>query len=169
MPWTTAEYEQLQLQFNNLASIPNYPGTYIIGRYTKFAFLAAYDDKENPADALNKYVTTINKEISRKRAEFDLETIEIGDTLASKRISQALSLVDTMSDADKTKYAAEIDTLKNAINNLESQTTYASTERIQELEAAVKTIRGAQHSIFFKAADYLDDAIKSLYEYQASY
>ena len=169
MPWTTAEYEQLQLQFNNLASIPNYPGTYIIGRYTKFAFLAAYDDKENPADALNKYVTTINKEISRKRAEFDLETIEIGETLASKRISQALTLIDSMSDADKAKYKTEIDNLKTAIDNLESQNAYASTERIQAVEAAVKGLRNAQHSAFFKAADYLDQAIKSLYEYQASY
>lgn len=88
MPWTSAEYEQLSYQFNNLASIPNYPGSYIIGRYTSFAFLAAYNDNANPVDELESYITIINKEITRKRQEFDLETLELGQTLAEKRIGQ---------------------------------------------------------------------------------
>ncbi len=76
MPWTTAEYKQINYQYNNLASIPNYPGAYIISRYTNFAFLAAYNDNANPITELQSYITTINKEIARKRAEFDLETLE---------------------------------------------------------------------------------------------
>ncbi len=88
MPWTSKEYEQLQLQFNNLASIPDYPGTYIIGRYTNFAFLAAYNEKADPSDELLKYINIINKEITRKREEFGLETLELGQTLKSKRLDQ---------------------------------------------------------------------------------
>ena len=90
MPWTSAELEQLLYQFNNLASIPNYPGSYIIGRYTNFAFLAAYNDNADPIQELQSYITTINKEITRKREEFGLETLEIGQTLKSKRLDQML-------------------------------------------------------------------------------
>ncbi len=82
LPWTTDEYKNLALQFNNLASIPNYPGAYIVDRYTNFAFLAAYNDKADPVDELLSYVPTINKEITRKRSEFGLRTLELGQTLA---------------------------------------------------------------------------------------
>ena len=88
MPWTSAELEQLMYQFNNLASIPDYPGTYIIGRYTNFAFLAAYNDNKDPIQELQSYITIINKEITRKREEFGLETLEIGQTLRTKRLDQ---------------------------------------------------------------------------------
>lgn len=89
MPWTTDEYTNLMAQFNNLAAIPNYPGSYIIPRYVNFAFLSAYNDKKNPKDELLSYITIINKEITRKRKEFDLETLELGQTLADKRASEA--------------------------------------------------------------------------------
>ncbi len=88
MPWTSAELEQLLYQFNNLASIPDYPGTYIIGRYTNFAFLAAYNDNKDPVQELQSYISTINKEITRKREEFGLETLELGQTLRTKRLDQ---------------------------------------------------------------------------------
>jgi hypothetical protein len=89
LPWTTEEYTRIKAQFDNLASVPNYPGSYIIGRYTDFAFLAAYNDNEDPTEALLGYIYTINKEITRKRAEFGLETLEQGETLADKRLGQA--------------------------------------------------------------------------------
>ncbi len=88
MPWTSKEYQQLSKQFNKLASIPNYPGSYIIGRYTNFAFLAAYNDNADPTEELQSYITIINKEITRKREEFGLETLEIGQTLKSKRLDE---------------------------------------------------------------------------------
>ena len=97
LPWTTAEYSQIRLQFNNLASIPNYPGAYIIGRYTNFAFLSAYNDNKNPSDAMLEYVPTINKEIERKRNEFNLETLTEDDVaykdLLTKRLAQLEALV----------------------------------------------------------------------------
>ena len=82
LPWTTSEYQNLAMQFNNLASIPNYPGAYIVDRYTNFAFLSAYNDKADPVSELLSYIPTINKEITRKRSEFGLRTLELGQTLA---------------------------------------------------------------------------------------
>ena len=94
LPWTSDELKEIQLQFNNLASIPNYPGSYIIDRYTKFAFLAAYNDNADPVEELLKYINTINKEVTRKRDEFDLETLDyIGQKLSEKRLSQAHELI----------------------------------------------------------------------------
>jgi len=89
LPWTDEEYEQLQLQFNSLASVPNYPGSYIIDRYTKFAFLSAFNDGLDPVTELQSYIKTINVEITRKREEFGLETLEEGQTLAEKRMEEA--------------------------------------------------------------------------------
>ena len=88
MPWTYEEYVEVSKQFTNLASIPNYPGAYIIGRYTEFAFLAAYNSDADPRTEILSYINTINKEITRKREEFKLETLEIGQTLAEKRLDQ---------------------------------------------------------------------------------
>ncbi len=110
MPWTNEEYTQLSYQFRNLASIPNYPGSYIIDRYTNFAFLAALNDNADPVTELQSYITIINKEITRKRAEFDLETLEIGQTLASKRLDEAEDAYksDTKHMDDGTKNAAAL-------------------------------------------------------------
>ena len=94
MPWTNEEFTEINRQFNNLASIPNYPGYYIIDRYTNFAFLSAYNNDADPSSELLSYIKTINKEITRKREEFKLETLEIGQTLAKKRTSQVLEAIE---------------------------------------------------------------------------
>ena len=119
MPWTTSEYEQVLAQFNNLAAVPNYPGAYIIDRYTGFAFLDAYNHDANPVTELLSYINTINKEITRKRKEFKLETLEIGETLGSKSLDSARALMERL--ADKTQdYAEELAGLNVAINNIYS-------------------------------------------------
>ena len=59
----------------HLNAIVNYPGSYIYSRYMKFAFLDAYNDGAEPHDAMMSYIDAINKEITRKREEFGLETI----------------------------------------------------------------------------------------------
>ena len=91
MPWTTSEYQNLISQFNSLTTIENYPGSYIIARYVNFAFLDAYNEGADPADALLGHINTINKEITRKRQEFGLETLELGQTLEEKRAQEAES------------------------------------------------------------------------------
>jgi ABC-type glycerol-3-phosphate transport system substrate-binding protein len=110
LPWSSSEYRNLELQMNNLDGIVSYPGSYIIARYTNFAFLDAYNDLADPVDSLLNYINVINKEITRKRTEFDYETLEIGQTLAEKRSQQAVELTDALSG-----YETEIAAAKNAI------------------------------------------------------
>ncbi|MBO5261875.1 MAG: extracellular solute-binding protein [Clostridia bacterium] len=76
LPWTSEEWENINEQFDMLSAVPNHPGSYYLARYVNFAFLAAYNDGKDPADALLSYVPTINKEITRKREEFDMYTFE---------------------------------------------------------------------------------------------
>ena len=74
LSWTASERAAIEDQMANLSSIVNYPGSYILSRYMKFAFLEAVNDKTSPADALSQYIETMNMEISRKREEFGLPT-----------------------------------------------------------------------------------------------
>ncbi len=88
MPWSTSEYEKIKEQFDNMASIENWPGSYIFDRYLNFAFYDAYNDDEDPVEALRSYITTINKEITRKREEFGMDILELGQTLADKQAAE---------------------------------------------------------------------------------
>ena len=73
LPWTAEEAANIAAQFESLDAVPNHPGSYYLARYVNFAFLAAYNEGSDPADALLSYVPAINKEIDRKREEFDME------------------------------------------------------------------------------------------------
>ena len=139
LPWSTAEYEQIQLQFNNLAAIPNYPGAYIIGRYTSFAFLSAYNDKANPSDALLSYIPTINKEIERKRNEFYLETLtEDGvsyKNLLTKRLAQIEDLVGFMrkNSEFKAEYEDLMKQIESAIKSDDAAELAVAAQAVQAL------------------------------------
>ncbi len=74
MSWTSDERAAIEEQMNQLDTIINYPGSYIIGRYTNFAFLAAANDGEDAVEALRSYIKVINDEITRKRIEFGMST-----------------------------------------------------------------------------------------------
>ena len=76
MPWSKSEYDNLSAQFNSVTCTPEYPGGYIIARYAQFAFLAVYNEDAEPVEKLQSYITTINAELSRKRQEFGLPTVE---------------------------------------------------------------------------------------------
>jgi ABC-type glycerol-3-phosphate transport system substrate-binding protein len=73
LSWTTSEYRNLMQQFTNLSAVREYPGGYIIGRYVQFAFLAVYNNNADPVDELQSYVVEINKELTRKRMEFEMK------------------------------------------------------------------------------------------------
>ena len=141
MPWTPDEYVEIQKQFENLASVPNYPGYYIIDRYTDFAFLSAYNDDADPSDEILSYINTINKEITRKREEFKLETLEIGQTKAEKRQGQVLKAMDALANINGSKYASVIDDAKYAIAN----------DRIDQLQETAEAFSA------FLSYDYLAD------------
>ncbi|MBE6572962.1 MAG: hypothetical protein E7652_01045 [Ruminococcaceae bacterium] len=72
--WTAEEKEAIKGVLQNLVTVPEYPGSYILTQYVSFAFLNAYNQGQNPADALLEQVTYINKEITRKREEFGLKS-----------------------------------------------------------------------------------------------
>ena len=143
LPWTADEYAQIKAQIEGadgaggmegLAAIPNYPGAYIIARYTNFAFLAAYNEKADPSQSILSYINTINKEISRKRVEFGLETLEQGQTLASKRIDQAKEAMTAL-EAKNSSYADLIKDVKSAIK---SDDMMLIKQRGEEVAALVK-------------------------------
>jgi hypothetical protein len=118
LPWTYEEYVEVSKQFENLAAIPNYPGSYYLDRHTSFAFLAAYNDDADPSTEILSYINTINKEITRKRQEFKLETLEIGQTLAEKRMNQAMNAIDNLVEKyNDPKYEAAITATKYAVAN----------------------------------------------------
>lgn len=196
MPWTNKEYTNLMGQFNNLASIPNYPGAYIIGRYTKFAFLDAYNDNADPVTELLSYITTINKEINRKREEFKLETLEVGETLASKRRDWILGYkvdsegrqnvledengnkygIEALSDGAKTTYADAIKAVTDALDAVPTYNAYCPDEYINALKEAGNALKaatagasGADAEVFAKICEYINTCAKGLKEYQASF
>jgi hypothetical protein len=119
MPWTTEEYTELIKQFDNLASVENYPGYYFIDRYTNFAFLSAYNDGADPSSELLSYINTINTEITRKRKEFGLETLELGQKLSEKRSNQIRTAIDALKEttSDVAQYQAAIDKAMYGIVN----------------------------------------------------
>ena len=74
LSWTADERDAIKDQIAHMSSIVNYPGSYYIARYIKFAFLDAVNDGADPHDALSEYIDAINAEITRKREEFGLKT-----------------------------------------------------------------------------------------------
>ena len=72
-------------QMDNLSSIVNFPGSYIINRYTQFAFLDAVNESADPIDALSSYIEAINSEIARKRKEFNLPYFEYADQVPPEK------------------------------------------------------------------------------------
>ena len=139
-------------QMDVTIAITQYPGSYILGRYTSFAFLNAYNNKADPVDSLLGYINTINKEINRKRTEFNLETLAVGQTLASKRLGQAEEAIAKLSDAQKG--SASVAAASAAI----------ASEDIAALRAAADGL-GTSDEALAVIAGYLRDAAGALESY----
>ena len=141
MPWTYDELVEVKKQFNNLLAIENYPGFYYVGRHTSFAFLAAYNDDKDPIAEILRYVNTINAEITRKREEFNLETLELGTTLAEKRSNQLFN------EAANQDGALEILVKKYGLANDDYQRAYdealygIANQNIESLQKASEWFR----------------------------
>ncbi len=89
LSWTADEREAIEDQIQHMSSIVNYPGSYIISRYMKFAFLNAVNDGMDAKDAMNNYIDAINTEIKRKREEFDLPVFEDDKAVEEYEASRA--------------------------------------------------------------------------------
>ena len=79
LSWTAGEYTAIRNQMDHMSSIVNYPGSYIMARYMKFAFLEVVEDGTDSTEALSQYIKTMNDEIRRKREEFNLPILETND------------------------------------------------------------------------------------------
>ena len=163
MPWTREELTQLKKQFEQLASIPNYPGNYIIDRYINFAFLEAYNEKADPTIAMQSYISIINKEITRKRQEFGLETLEAGQTLAQKRMKEAESLLNEAKGSSD-YIAAYSNTVDHALRLIAGY----ETEDYASIQAVANSLNKQNPTLFKGAIEKLNEAAYWLTEYEKS-
>ncbi len=76
MAWSKDELDNLKAQFNAVTCTPDFPGSYILTRYTSFAFTAVMNENADPVTSLQSYIVDINNELTRKRQEFGLITAE---------------------------------------------------------------------------------------------
>ncbi|MBR5124396.1 MAG: hypothetical protein IKU90_04620, partial [Clostridia bacterium] len=161
LPWTIDEYEQVRRQFNNLGSVPNYPGAYIIDRYTNFAFLSAYNDKVNPSDALLAYINTINKEIERKRNEFNLETLSDGvndyKDLLTKRLAQINELAGYIRENDefKDEYEALVAQIEKATRSDDAAELAFAAEAALNLYMELELKDDPEHEFYDEDGNFI--------------
>lgn len=76
LPWSQDELNILTSQFDNAFGIPEVAGGYYIGRNLENAIREVINSDTNPRETLEEYVELINSEITRKRSEFGLPTLE---------------------------------------------------------------------------------------------
>nr|MBR4281315.1 extracellular solute-binding protein [Clostridia bacterium] len=74
LPWSNYEKEQLLAQYESLASMPAVPGYYMNTRMISYAFEDVVADLANPRETLYLNIRDIDKELTKKREEFDLPT-----------------------------------------------------------------------------------------------
>ncbi len=74
--WTAADRKSIEKQLSSLKGIPQIPGGYFTERNINFAKNAVINDDDNAREALTEYSEAITEEITIKRKEFGLETVE---------------------------------------------------------------------------------------------
>ena len=185
LPWSAEEYAALNEQMHNLSAVTRYPGTYILNRYVDFAFLAVYNNNADAATSLLSHVNTINKEVNRKRTEFGLEILDIGTTLADKRMGQVLTLLDegvlkafdgekfTMAESVREEKAEYIERVRAAVEA--ASVTKISDETVEELRALAaeaetyskdRTLSSADRNGWEMVAEFLTIAADAIISYR---
>ncbi len=76
LPWSNAEAAQLLSQYEHLTSMPAVPGYYMNTRMISYAFEDVVADLANPRETLYLNIRDIDKELTKKRAEFGLNTAQ---------------------------------------------------------------------------------------------
>lgn len=74
LPWSNAESTQLLAQYDKLISMPAVPGYYMNTRMISYAFEDVVADLANPRETLYLNIRDIDKELTKKREEFGLNT-----------------------------------------------------------------------------------------------
>ncbi len=74
LPWSANEYRQLAAQLENTKGMPAVPGSYMASRMVQYAFDDVVANSSNPRETLYLNIKTIDKELTKKRAEFGIST-----------------------------------------------------------------------------------------------
>lgn len=73
IPWTVSQHKMLNEQWNDIAGVPEVPGSYYTARGIQNAFRTAIYDYESPYETLHEWQLDIDEEINRKYKEFGLD------------------------------------------------------------------------------------------------
>lgn len=76
LPWSNSELDVLLTQMGQTVGIPAVPGHYMNTRMVQYAYYAVVDDAQNAREALYLNLKEIDEELSKKRAEFNLDYID---------------------------------------------------------------------------------------------
>ncbi|MBQ8524236.1 MAG: extracellular solute-binding protein [Clostridia bacterium] len=157
LQWKKDDRDALISQAKDVICLRQYPGSYFITRYVDFAVNNAYNEGADPVEQLLGYITAINKEISRKRGEFGYETLEVGQTLAEKRLTEAETAIAELSEGDAEKYKDAIEAARDAIE---------AGNNADAIEAAASGLESANGELFSAIAGNLKDAAAALRSYK---
>ena len=80
LPWSNKELKELLSQYERLTGMPAVPGYYMNTRMISYAFEDVVADLSSPRETLYLNIRDIDKELTKKRAEFGLTTAEGGMT-----------------------------------------------------------------------------------------
>ena len=157
LQWKKSDRDALIAQAETVRCLRQYPGSYFITRYVDFAVNNAYNSGADPVEQLLGYITSINKEISRKRGEFGYETLEVGQTLAEKRFAQAEEAIGNLSDGDAETYKDALDAARGVIK---------AANNADAAESVARELETANAELFSTVAGYLKDAAAALRSYK---
>ncbi len=76
LPWSTADAETLLEQFENTRGLPPLPGHYMTSRMIDYTFKAVVASGANARETLYLKIKEINLELTKKRKEFGLSTVQ---------------------------------------------------------------------------------------------
>ncbi|MBR6807224.1 MAG: extracellular solute-binding protein [Clostridia bacterium] len=154
LPWNKDDLDALIAQIDSVKCLPQYPGTYIITRYVNFAVNNAYNEGADPIEQLLGYTSAINKEISRKRSEFGFETLAVGQTLAEKRIEQAVEELNGINNEKQKKLISEV-----------KKTLEGSGVNMETVEEVIGKLQSSDSKLFANAIKYLKQAAEAFATY----
>lgn len=155
LQWKEDDRNALLEQIKDVKCLPQYPGSYFISRYVTFATNNAYNEGADPVEQMLGYVSAINKEISRKRKEFGYETLEVGQTLAEKRLDEATQLLNDLSDSDAETYKSAIADARDAIESAD----------LAALTSSASKLKSANGELFKTVAEKLTQAVAAFETY----
>lgn len=76
LPWSNQELDRLLTQFEDSGAIRAVPGNYMTTRMVQYSFNDVVGENANPRETLYLNIKDINQELTRKRLELNLSTVQ---------------------------------------------------------------------------------------------